>query len=590
MASDWQRLGPIATGGTVFHVQEQAEHIWLGTSAGLFKSNCDPWESQPISQPLPYLSAFHVVPGLLLGGGPQGQLLYSTDEGATWYQGRAPQLHEALISCIAVSPTFRRDAVVLAGTDGAGVVRSTNSGTDWHLTNFGLQDLHVVALATAPGEDQLGVSYHRVGRWPAFAATTTGLYRSPNGGRAWQPVDLGPTDVTVQALAVSPTFVQDGIVFAGTEAHGIFRSSDRGETWSALGLGLDRPSAINAFWLHPDFAETSICLIGTADGYVLRSDDGGVHWDVVHTGDAAVLTLGGRTTIYAGLYDEGVLRSDDLGASWTSAPLHARPFVRLNADRGALLVWGPQVGARQSENDGQSWTSLVLPEGRIPLAVTADGGWMIGTNAGLLRQAENGSWMQHLAEQSITALKNTTAGLLVGSQSGKVFRSEDEGEHWDALGAPRPPRPVLALDADGPITSAVTTGPNQTLVVWLWDVADHRWKQWHRTQSLSTSAHLLMRPQALWAALGRSLWRANPQGWQKILETEHPILRLQQDAETQMCYVVTSHTLLTTMDDTTFETLTPPVETGTLVDLVVDAPARRLYALTVGGELWYSQP
>ncbi len=589
MTADWQRLNPIAAGGTVFQIQEHAACIWLGTRAGLFKSDLHAWQPEPVAQPLPYLSALHTAEGMLLAGGPQGQLLYSNDGGATWYQGRAPQLHQALVSALAVSPAFRRDGVVLAGTDGAGVLRSTNGGTDWQLTNFGLQDMHVVALATAPGEDQLGVPYHRVGRWPAFAATTSGLYRSPNGGRAWQPVDLGSADVTVQALAVSPTFAQDGVVFAGTEAHGLFRSADRGRTWSALDLGLAHPPAINALWLHPAFAETAICLIGTADGRVLRSDDGGAHWDVVHTGGAAVLTLGGTSTLYAGLYDEGVLRSDDLGATWTPAPLHARPFVRLNADRGALLAWGPQVGVRKSEDGGQRWTPLTLPDNRIPLTVASVDGWIIGTDAGLLRPGEDGKGVHHLPDQSITALTTTSAGLLAGGQGGKVFRSEDDGEHWDTLGVPRPSRPILALGADGPLTAAVTPGPNQTLVVWLWDAASGTWKQWHRVQSLSTSAHLLMSDGSILAALGRTLWHATPQGWEKVLETGQPISRLRRDAKTNTRYVLTSGRILSSTDNTAFETLAPPVETNTQVDLTVVPESRRLYLLTVGGGLWYRQ-
>lgn len=589
MAYDWQHLDPIAAGGTVFQIQEQAARIWLGTRAGLFKGEADPWQPEPVGQPLPTLSAIYVAPNRLLGGGPQGQLLYSTDQGATWYQGRAPQLQDTLISALAISPAFRRDGVVLAGTDGAGVLRSTNGGTDWQLTNFGLQNLHVVALATAPGEDQLGVSYHRVGRWPAFAATTTGLYRSPNGGRAWQRINLGPAPLSIQTLAVSSTFAQDGIVFAGTETHGLFCSVDRGQTWARRDLGLDQPPAINALWLHPAFAETPLCLVGTADGRVLRSEDGGAHWAPVHSGDAAVLTLGGTSPIYAGLYDEGLLKSDDLGLTWIPAPLHARPFVRLHVDGGRLLAWGPQAGACQSDDGGQTWAPLGLPEDRIPLTAAAGDGWALGTDAGTLCQREAGRWTHRLPHQTITALAGTSTGLLAGSQHGEVFRSEDGGEQWEALGAPRASRPILALDADGPLTVAVTPGSRRELWIWLWDVKSRTWKQWHRVQSLSTSAHLLMSEGSMWAALGRTLWRVNPQGWEKVLETEHPILRLRQDGEANRRYALTRQQCFVATDETAFETLPSPVETRTLVDLALDFEARRLYLLTVGGGLWYRQ-
>jgi photosystem II stability/assembly factor-like uncharacterized protein len=356
-----------------------------------------------------------------------------------------------------------------------------------------------------------------------------------------------------------------------------------------LDLGLDTPPAINALWLHPTFTETPVCLIGAADGRVLRSKDGGTHWDIVHTGDAAVLSLSGTDTLYAGLYDEGLLRSDDLGATWTPAPLHARPFVRLNAGRGKLLAWGPQVGARQSEDGGLTWELLPLPAGRIPLAVTEDDGWLVGTDAGLLCPTDEGQWTHHRPDQSITALAETSAGLLVGSQRGEVFRSEDDGEHWETLGSPRASRPVLALGADGPLTMAVTAGPNQSLIVWLWDAASQAWKVWHRVQSLSTSAHLLISDGSIWVALGRTLWHATPKGWERILETERPIVRLQHDPDEGTRYALTRRRIFSTTDDATFETITSPVETNTLVDLAIAPRSRRLYALTVGGVLWYSQ-
>jgi hypothetical protein len=41
------------------------------------------------------------------------------------------------------------------------------------------------------------------------------LYRSDDGGQAWQEVDL-PDDILPTALAISPTFEEDGLLFLGT--------------------------------------------------------------------------------------------------------------------------------------------------------------------------------------------------------------------------------------------------------------------------------------------------------------------------------------------------------------------------------------
>jgi photosystem II stability/assembly factor-like uncharacterized protein len=64
-----------------------------------------------------------------------------------------------------------------------------------------------------------------------FAGTTRGVYRSRDGGKAWQAAGL--QEVTVTALVQMPA---DGTLCAGTEHEGLYCSADRGETWRAAGL------------------------------------------------------------------------------------------------------------------------------------------------------------------------------------------------------------------------------------------------------------------------------------------------------------------------------------------------------------------
>ncbi len=134
---------------------------------------------------------------------------------------------------------------MLAGTDGAGLLRSTDGGRYWRYSSFGLQDFSITALVAAPDWNNREV---------VFAATATGLYRSPNGGRAWKSANRGLEGCIVLSIAPSPNFHEDGIVLVGTEADGIFRSSDGGFTWQPCPTGLKsevEPPTINALWFHP---------------------------------------------------------------------------------------------------------------------------------------------------------------------------------------------------------------------------------------------------------------------------------------------------------------------------------------------------
>ena len=62
-----------------------------------------------------------------------------------------------------------------------------------------------------------------------LAGTTEGVYRSKDRGQTWQAIGDGSLDATVASLAPSPA--EPGVLYAGTEHRGLFRSTDGGEHW-----------------------------------------------------------------------------------------------------------------------------------------------------------------------------------------------------------------------------------------------------------------------------------------------------------------------------------------------------------------------
>jgi photosystem II stability/assembly factor-like uncharacterized protein len=258
----------------------------------------------PLAQgqlPLP-ASALTVAGNTLLVGSSSGQIAYSRDGGEIWYSGHLRYPVEAVTGLI-TSPNYEKDGVMLAGTGGTGIQRSTDGGRNWDPASFGLQNFTILALGTVPEWGRREV---------VFAGTTSGLYRSPNGGRAWKKLDIG--DWVFQALAAAGS-----LVLAGTEGHGVFRSNDGGKRWEAEEMG-NEPPAINALWIQPGSGQQVTCLAGTGDGRILRSEDGGKHWNSVTDGPAPIICMGqAGKRLYAGLLDKGVLVSDD-GLSWASEP------------------------------------------------------------------------------------------------------------------------------------------------------------------------------------------------------------------------------------------------------------------------------
>ncbi len=230
------------------------------------------WQSayaalQPI-EPLPTTSVavaqdFESDPAIFAG--LNGAILCSHDGGRTWHRGRVPAPPPA-ISALCISPNYAEDGTVFAGTGEDGVLISQDDGGNWVSWNFGLLDLNVLSLAISPefAADET-----------IFAGTSTGLFSSTNGGRAWRELSLPFAADAILSLAVSPTFATDCTLLAGTENSGLFISTDRGRSWRlAADATCDAPVnqiLQSAHW-HP---RKLLILLGNG---LWRSVDAGRTW------------------------------------------------------------------------------------------------------------------------------------------------------------------------------------------------------------------------------------------------------------------------------------------------------------------------
>jgi photosystem II stability/assembly factor-like uncharacterized protein len=178
------------------------------------------------------------------------------------------------VRCLAIDPPH--PAVVYAGTQGNGVLRSTDGGKTWHPA--GLAGRIVKSLAVSGIEP--GVVY--AGTKPAL------VFVSRDGGETWAELEAfrgifsrrfwfspaeKPYTAYVQALALSPS--EPGIVLAGIEAGAVVRSSDGGQTWSGHRRGALRDCHTLAF--HPANGSWAYEGGGTGAG-VSVSRDAGKTW------------------------------------------------------------------------------------------------------------------------------------------------------------------------------------------------------------------------------------------------------------------------------------------------------------------------
>lgn len=79
-----------------------------------------------------------------------------------------------------------------------------------------------------------------------------------------------PTSRTVNGFAVDPT---NATVMYVAMRDGLFKSTDAGESWKAVGTGLKNLAAVAVNPKRP-----SEVYVSTLDGAVFRSADGGTTW------------------------------------------------------------------------------------------------------------------------------------------------------------------------------------------------------------------------------------------------------------------------------------------------------------------------
>ncbi len=258
----------------------------------------------PISTSVALPSVFMAESSAHVFAGMSGNVIRSTDAGGSW-QSVSLGAPAPLVSALAVSPDYARDATLWASTLEDGVFRSEDGGEHWSSWPFGLFDLRVLCLALSPA-----YSADKT----LFVGTETGVYRSSNGGRSWRPVAFPAESAPVLSLTLSPDFALDGVIFAGTEADDLLHSSDRGATWQCLGANAGM-SPVNQSLLSPQYPAQPHLLV-QGNGLLFLSRDAGRTWETLSgnwgkrqvTAVAAPDGIAPRATVLVGLDDGSIAR------------------------------------------------------------------------------------------------------------------------------------------------------------------------------------------------------------------------------------------------------------------------------------------
>ncbi len=221
----------------------------------------------------------------------------TTDGGDSWQEVYEGLRGSVSGGWVVLSPDFASDRTLFAGRGNGGVVRSTDGGDSWEKANTGLARHQDVGQCCGYyGVTGLLFSPTFASDSTVYLATWSGLYRSTNRGETWQNMTLDLADTWIIHVLVSPSFGTDNTLFVLAHApirsvgNALYKSTDRGETWRQVkpNLPVDSGySVTSGIVISPAFGTDGTFFAATLDG-LLRSTDQGITWETIYSYDGVL--------------------------------------------------------------------------------------------------------------------------------------------------------------------------------------------------------------------------------------------------------------------------------------------------------------
>lgn len=399
----------------------------------------------------------------LLIGTRKGAFIYSSDRDRLNWEVSEPLMRGSSVFSMTADTRDTRPRLFAAANHwawGRSVARSDDGGKTWDTNTPGL------AFPQDP------------------ARPIPNLNFTSTGGMT----DQGPV-VVENVWAITPGLPsQPGVVWAGTQPAGLFRSEDRGESWAPVESLIYHPE--RKYWYPTGGGASSLHGIevdprngdhlyaSIASGGTYATSDGGKTWK--NTSHNCIATNPGAREMLKAMEDM------DFGAEFEVPegvdPAAANEFHKFRMDaKNPDRLWGQaHIGVFRSDDGGTSWDDVTegLPSFHgFPLAVTkkakdaafvvplefaADNFRVCPGQFAVYRTTDSGkSWDRldnglpgpHDYQSAYRDAMDTDGcadeGVYVGTTNGQVYYGRDGGDRWERLPGTLPPiLSVTAFESD----------------------------------------------------------------------------------------------------------------------------------------------
>ena len=417
--------------------------------------------------------------------------VFKSEDGATTWKYISSQIPVPSVGAMAIAPT--NPNLIWVGTGeanlrndispGGGVFFSPDAGASWR--SMGLEDVGQIAnIIVSPANPDV-VFVAAFGH--AWAPNTErGVFRSTNGGRSWKKVlyvdeKTGASDLVMDPS--NPLILYAGMwqaqrypwmMISGGNSSGIYRSTDGGETWQKLSVGLPKPPLGRVgLAIAPSNPKHLYALVESREGVLWDSSDFGEHWTNVSNN----YLLNARPFYFGHLFvapneeNKVYFLSFDIVLS-TDGGKSARIISRgVHADHHALwidpqdpnrLIEGNDGGVYTSWNGGQTWQfrdslpieqfySVALDD-RVPYNICGglqdNSGWCGPSQTFSRGPIPNNEWWTTVGGDGQYVVPGLNASNMIysDSQDGEIEALDRTG------GQPRHIRPYLLNQGDMPIS------------------------------------------------------------------------------------------------------------------------------------------